>query len=315
MSSQRFLKMLTRSTPVLLDGGLATELEAQGHDIGTTLWSAELLRSNPQAIVRAHRAYLDAGAECIISASYQASRQGFMTLGFTAKEADQLIASAVALAIEARDEFLAEQPAVAWQPLVAASVGPYGAAMHDGSEYRGCYGVSKADLRAFHESRLRLLDDCEADLLACETIPDKDEAAVLCDLLAYATTPSWISFSCRDERCISDGTPIADVAAQFRGHPTVQAIGVNCTPPQFVACLIREIRHAAPDKAVIVYPNSGERYDAVNNRWLGTVSPLDCAAAAGEWLAAGATLIGGCCRMGPAHIAAMRTALPRVGPQ
>jgi homocysteine S-methyltransferase len=310
MSSQRFQQMLARGTPVLLDGGLATELEAQGHDIGTTLWSAELLRSNPQAIVRAHRAYLDAGAECIISASYQASRQGFMTLGLTAKEADQLIASSVALAIDARDTFLAAHPDVARQPLVAASIGPYGAALHDGSEYRGRYGVSKGDLRAFHESRLRLLDACGADVLACETIPDQEEAAVLCELLASVATPAWISFSCRDERCISDGTPIADVAAEFREHPAVLAIGVNCTPPQFVTSLVREIRRAAPDKAVVVYPNSGERYDAVNKRWLGTVSPLDCAAAAGEWLAAGASLIGGCCRMGPAHIAAIRAQLP-----
>ncbi len=305
--------MLKRSTPVLLDGGLATELEAQGHDIGTTLWSAELLRSNPQAIVRAHRAYLDAGAECIISASYQASRQGFETLGLSVAEADQLIASAVALAIEARDLFLAAHPDLTWPPLVAASVGPYGAALHDGSEYRGRYGVSKADLRAFHEPRLRLLDASGADVLACETIPDQDEAAVLCELLVSASTPAWISFSCRDERCISDGTPVADVAAELRAHPRVLAIGVNCTPPQFVASLIREIRRAAPDKAVVVYPNSGEQYDAVNNRWLGTVSPLDCAAAAGEWLAAGASLIGGCCRMGPAHIAAMANS--RVGPQ
>lgn len=314
MSSQRFLQILTRGTPVLLDGGLATELEAQGHDIGTTLWSAELLRSNPQAIVRAHRAYLEAGAECIISASYQASRQGFRSLGLTAKEADQLIASAVALAIEARDAFLAEHPDVTWLPLVAASIGPYGAALHDGSEYRGRYGVSKAELRAFHESRLCLLDACGADVLACETIPDREEAAVLCELLASATTPAWISFSCRDERCISDGTPVADIAAEFRAHPAVLAIGVNCTPPQFVASLIQAIRSAAPDKAIVAYPNSGERYDAVNNRWLGTVSPLDCAAAAREWLAAGATLIGGCCRMGPAHIAAMHTATLRVGP-
>ena len=295
---------------MLLDGGLATELEAQGHDIGTTLWSAELLRSNPQAIVRAHRAYLDAGAECIISASYQASRQGFQSLGLTAEEADQLVASAVALAIDARDAFLAQHPDLAWQPLVAASVGPYGAALHDGSEYRGRYGVSKTDLRAFHESRLHVLDACGADVLACETIPDQEEATVLCELLASATTPAWISFSCRDARCISDGTPVAEVAAGLRAHPTVLAIGVNCTSPQFVASLIREIRSAAPDKAVVVYPNSGERYDAVNNRWLGTVSPLDCAAAAREWVAAGASLVGGCCRMGPGHIAAMRTQLP-----
>jgi homocysteine S-methyltransferase len=309
LSSQPFLQLLARGTPVLLDGGLATELEAQGHDIGTTLWSAELLRSNPQAIVRAHRAYLDAGAECIISASYQASRQGFGQLGFSAQEADRLIASAIELANEARDGFVAGRTGAGPHPLVAASVGPYGAALHDGSEYRGRYGVGKERLRAFHEARLRLLDASGADVLACETIPDSEEAEVLAELLQSARTPAWVSFSCRDERSICDGTPLADMAAHFAVHPTIKALGVNCTAPQYVEPLIREIRRSAPDKAVVVYPNSGEQYDARRNRWLGTVTPLDCAAAAGEWLAAGATLIGGCCRMGPAHIAAMKTAL------
>jgi homocysteine S-methyltransferase len=163
-----------------------------------------------------------------------------------------------------------------------------------------------------------LLDASGADVIACETIPDREEAEVLGELLQSARTPAWVSFSCRDERSISDGTPLADMAAYFAVHPTIKALGVNCTAPQYVVPLIREIRRSAPDKAVVVYPNSGEQYDAGRNHWLGTVTPLDCAAAAGEWLAAGATLVGGCCRMGPAHIAAMKTALRhrfRVGPQ
>lgn len=306
-----FVRALARREPTLLDGGLATQLEAQGHDLGTKLWSAALLRSDPQAIARAHRAYLEAGAECIISASYQASRQGFMGLGLSADEADRLIASAVGVAIAARDAFVQEHPETPFIPLVAASVGPYGAVLHDGSEYRGGYGIDRAALRAFHEPRLRLLDACGADVLACETIPDSDEACVLAELLATARTPAWISFSCRDGRSISDGTPINEAAARFRDHPKVLAVGVNCTAPQFVTSLIHEIRRAVPGKAVVVYPNSGERYEARDNSWHGTVTPLDCAAAAGEWRAAGATLIGGCCRMGPAHIAAMRDILRR----
>lgn len=297
------------SPPLVLDGGLATQLEAQGHDLGTMLWSAALLRDDPGAIASAHRAFLEAGAECIISASYQASRRGFMSLGFTADEADRLIASSVDVAIAARDAFLLEHPQADLVPLVAASVGPYGAVLHDGSEYRGRYGIGRATLSAFHEPRLRLLDQAGADVLACETIPDRDEARVLAELLETAATPAWISFSCRDARAISDGTPIAEVAALFRDHPTVLAVGVNCTAPQFVTSLIREVRRAAPDKAVVVYPNSGERYDATGNSWHGTVTPVDCAAAASEWHRAGATLIGGCCRMGPGHIAAMKRAL------
>jgi homocysteine S-methyltransferase len=304
-----FSKALERRSPIVLDGGLATQLEAQGHDLGTDLWSAALLRSGPQAIALAHRAFLEAGAECIISASYQASRSGFMSLGLSAADADRLIASAVRIAIAARDAFVLERPDAEPAPLVAASVGPYGAVLHDGSEYHGDYGVDRERLRSFHEPRLRLLDACGADVLACETIPDRDEADVLAGLLETVKTPAWISFSCRDERSISDGTPIADAAARFRDHDTVLAVGINCTAPQFVTPLIREIRRAVPDKAVVVYPNSGERYDARDHAWHGTVTPLDCAAAAKAWRAAGATLIGGCCRMGPAHIAAMRAVL------
>ena len=308
-TSTAFSKALERRSPLVLDGGLATQLEAQGHDLGSALWSAALLRSNPQAIALAHRAFLEAGAECIISASYQASRRGFMSLGLSESDADRLIASAVEIAIAARDAFLLDHPETEPAPLVAASIGPYGAVLHDGSEYRGDYGIGREALRDFHEPRLRLLDDCGADVLACETIPDRDEAEVLAQLLETAKTPAWISFSCRDKRSISDGTPIAEAAARFRDHENVLAVGINCTAPQFVTRLIGEARRAVPGKAIVVYPNSGERYDARDNTWHGTVTPLDCAAASIEWQTAGATIIGGCCRMGPAHITAMRQAL------
>lgn len=310
--STAFSKALERPSPLVLDGGLATQLEAQGHDLNSALWSAALLRSNPQAIALAHRAFLEAGAECIISASYQASRGGFMSLGLSAADADRLIASAVEIAIAARDAFLLEHPGTETAPLVAASIGPYGAVLHDGSEYRGGYGIGREALRDFHEPRLRLLDDCGADVLACETIPDRDEAEVLAELLETAKTPAWISFSCRDESSISDGTPIAEMAGRFRDHENVLAVGINCTAPQFVARLIGEVRPAVPGKAIVVYPNSGERYDARDNTWHGTVTPLDCAAAARQWQSAGATIIGGCCRMGPAHISAMSEAFELV---
>ena len=305
MSGGRFIEALADDRPILLDGGLATELEAQGHDIDTDLWSAALLRENPAAIVSAHRAFLDAGADCLISASYQASRQGFTSLGVDEMHADALIASATSLAKQARDEFLADNPQASRTIIVAASVGPYGATLHDGSEYTGDYGVSEAMLHDFHAPRLRLLDESEPDVLACETIPSLDEAQVLGDLLEHARHPAWISFSCRDAVHINDGTPVRRVARRFRNHPRVRAIGVNCTAPQYVTSLIGEIRAAAPDKAVIVYPNSGETYHAAGNSWSGTVTPIDCANAAAEWRAADAKLIGGCCRMGPSHIAAM----------
>ncbi len=300
-----FQKALEKGKPILIDGGLATELEAQGHDIGTDLWSAALLRTNPGAIVAAHRAYLDAGADCLISASYQASEHGFRTLGLTTEIANELIAGSVALASQARDEFMRDNPNSSRRVLIAASVGPYGATLHDGSEYTGDYGISTEALKHFHAPRLRLLDDSNPDVLACETIPSLDEARVLCELLQDVSHPAWISFSCRDSLHLSDGSPIRQVAALFNDHPNVLAIGVNCTAPQFVTSLIQQVRDAAPEKAIIAYPNSGEDYDANTKSWSGTVTPIECADAAKEWIRAGAQLIGGCCRMGPPHIAAM----------
>lgn len=304
-----FEMSLASAEPLLLDGGLATELEAQGHDIGTMLWSAELLSSNPQAIIDAHRAFLDAGARCIISASYQASREGFATLGLSAEAADKLIVRSVTLALTARDEYLRDRPGET--VLVAASIGPYGAMRHDGSEYTGEYDASRDELQSFHRQRLELLDEAGADVLACETIPSVEEAEVIGELLLAASTPAWVSFSCRDAYRISDGTRISDVVARFSGHPQVMAVGINCTAPQHVTGLIREVKGILPDKAIVVYPNSGETYHADDNSWSGTASPIECGEAAATWHEAGAQIIGGCCRMGPKHILAMRESLGR----
>ena len=306
-----FAEALERPGPILLDGGLATELESQGYDIGSKLWSAGLLQSDPQAIIDVHRAYLDAGAWCIVSASYQASRQGFMSLGRSAQAADELIASSVSLAKMARQQYLDDNPGTDPLPIVAASIGPYGATLHDGSEYTGNYDVSRDAIRRFHEERLAILDRAGADVLACETIPDYQEARVLCELLEDVRSPAWISFSCRDDRHIGDGTPLEQAARLFRKHPRVLAIGINCTAPHLISSLIDRVKAAAPDKAIVVYPNSGEKYHAGNHSWSGTVSPVECAAGARAWRDAGAKLIGGCCRMGPQHIAAMNEYLTR----
>jgi homocysteine S-methyltransferase len=299
------VKALSAERRIVLDGGLATELEAQGCSIDTNLWSAELLRSNPSAIVDAHLAYLEAGAEIIISASYQASRLGFMSTGLSARDADELIVGSVELAREAVQQFVAAHPETKISPIVAASIGPYGAALHDGSEYTGDYEAAEDVLREFHEERLRLLDQSGADVLACETIPSETEAGVLHDLLMHAQLPAWVSFSCRDERCISDGTPLQEVSKIFHDHPKVMALGVNCTAPDLITSLIGEIKMAAPKKAVVVYPNSGETYKVGDNSWHGTASPITWAAAAETWWGAGATIVGGCCRVGPEQIRSM----------
>ena len=305
----KFSKVLEQGRVVVLDGGLATQLESMGFNIDGDLWSAILLEQNPQAIIDAHRAYLDAGADCIISASYQASRRGFMSMGKTADQADRLIASAVDLALTARREYLLDNPTAESSSLVAASVGPYGAAVHDGSEYTGVYDVSEQALRDFHAERLAVLDQCGADLLAVETIPNFAEAKILCELLAQARTPAWVSFACCDEARISDGTMLASTAALFADHARVLALGINCTPPEFVTPLIREVRRVAPNKAIVAYPNSGETYHSSDNSWSGTACDFDNDFNVLAWKEAGAKLIGGCCRTGPENISALRSLL------
>lgn len=297
-----FTRLLDRSGPVLLDGGLATQLEAQGCDIKGDLWSAGLLRSDPDAIVAAHRAYIDAGAQCIATASYQASQEGFAALGLSAEEADSLMLFSVELAQRARD-------AAGSDAAIAASMGPYGAMLNDGSEYSGNYAVSADVLRKFHRTRLQLFDASGVDVLGFETIPSLCETEVLAELLQNCSTPAWVSFSCRDDRCISDGTPLAEIAKLFSGHPTVLALGINCTAPLYMPPLLRELRQAAPDKHGMAYPNSGETYNADDGSWSGTVTPLDYSDAAQEWVVAGAKIVGGCCRVGPDHIRAMASVL------
>lgn len=301
-----FSELLKSKSPIILDGGLSNELEALGMDLNNTLWSASVLQHNPEAIIKAHLNYLNAGADIIITSSYQASAPGFKAVGVPEDQARKLITLSVTLAEQAVTDFMMDKPSTQRRPLIAASVGPYGATMADGSEYHGNYGLSDQALREFHQERLVLLDQTAAGILACETIPSLQEAKILHDLLSEAKTPAWISFSCKDGAHANDGTAIEEIAALFADHAKVLATGVNCTAPQYADELVSRIKKAAPDKAVIVYPNSGEHYDATDKTWHGTVDPTACALAARSWHSSGATLIGGCCRMGPDHISAMK---------
>jgi homocysteine S-methyltransferase len=298
----------------IIDGGLATELEALGADLGDALWSARLLLDDPSLIRRVHASYLWAGADCIITATYQATIPGFQSRGLSAQEAEDLIRFSVRLALEERDAYwqaLAEAGQSSWlRPLVAASVGPYAAYQADGSEYSGAYDVGEAGLADFHRRRWEILAQSEADLLACETIPNFAEARALAGLLAE--TPdryAWFSFSCRDGKHVHDGTPIAECAAFLNDFERVSAVGVNCTAPRFIPSLIEEIR-AVSDVPVIVYPNSGETYVVEEHRWIGESEPSEFGTMSREWRKLGAACIGGCCRTTPAHIRQIRDRFP-----
>jgi len=297
--------------PLLLDGGLSNELEAQGCDLNHPLWSARLLERAPEAITQAHLAYLKAGARCIITSSYQASMPGFLANGYSRSAAETLLLRTVELAEKAVQDFM-EIGFSSFRPLVAASIGPYGAYLADGSEYSGEYGVSDDELKEFHTSRIQLLDATNADLLACETIPSTREAEILSDILLGTKKMAWISFSCKDEQHLNDGTPIEECMAIFAHHPNILAIGVNCTAPVYISGLIRRIKDLSGEKKIIVYPNSGEVYDPESKTWSDTTHSVAFKAMNKEWLRLGADIIGGCCRIGPHEIATLHELLKEI---
>jgi homocysteine S-methyltransferase len=265
---------------VVLDGGLATELERRGADLSSNLWSARLLRDDPGEIVDAHRAFVEAGAEVVTSASYQASFEG---LG---EDAESLMRLSVRLAREAGPRW------------VAASVGPYGAVLADGSEYRGDYGLSVTELRLWHRRRLAVLAEAGADVLAVETIPSRAEVEAVCAELAALNMPAWVSVTCAG-LATRAGESVADVFAIAAACPAVIAVGVNCTDPADATALVPLAAQAG--KPVVVYPNSGEVCDADERRWVGPgqFAPSDVQG----WITAGARLVGGCCRVRPEDIA------------
>lgn len=281
---------------VVLDGGLATELERRGADLRDPLWSGKVLLEKPDLIRAVHLDYLRAGAQVLTTASYQLSFPGLRDRGLTDAQAADVLRQSVALAQQARTE---SQRA---NILVAASIGCYGACRHDGSEYRGDYGLTADELIAWHRPRLDVLAHSGADLLACETIPCLDEALALAQLLReYPGTPAWISFSCRDERCVCHGETLAECVAAVGNLPNLVAVGVNCTAPHFVAGLLQSISTLA-DRPLLAYPNAGDVWHANEQRWKSSSCAADWTNLADSWYRAGARLIGGCCRTTPETI-------------
>lgn len=296
-----FARALTAG-PIVLDGGLSNQLEAQGQDLRDALWSARLLADDPEQITAAHAAYFAAGAQVVITSSYQASFPGFAARGIGRTEAAALLRRSVELARQAQREAddraarAGEAPRGRW---VAASVGPYGAVLADGSEYRGRYGLSVAELEAFHAPRLEALIEAGPDLLALETVPDADEARALMNLVRGSGVPCWISFSAVGA-CTRAGQALSNAFALAADVDEVVAVGVNCCVPQDVRAAV-EIAGSITGKPVVAYPNSGEAWDAEARAW--REDPSFDATLVRGWISAGARLIGGCCRVGPEAIA------------
>lgn len=318
-----------------LDGGLASELERAGHDLNDPLWSAKALLEDPDAVLAVHRAFLDAGADCIVTATYQATYQGFAERGLGEADAEAAFERAVELAVRARDEsgvhpgdesavHAGDESAVRararsrtpsgrrLRPLVAAGVGPYGAYLADGSEYRGDYGIGAKALEAFHRRRWQTLARSAADLIACETIPSLPEVQALARLADEFEKPAWISLSCPGRDRLADGTELAEAVAVADAAPGVFAVGVNCTAPNNAAELVAAVA-AGTEKPVLAYPNAGGAWDAEAKRWgdgdATTGAGAEWATRCLEWHAAGADAVGGCCRVGPTAVRRMRAAL------
>jgi len=294
---------------IILDGALATELERLGCDINDSLWSAKILAQNPEIIEKVHYDYFASGADCAITSSYQATIEGYIEKGFTEFEAISLIKKSVTIAKKARDDF--------WKnplhrinrptPLVAGSVGPYGAYLADGSEYRGDYKISEEDLIEFHRPRVKILVSAGVDILACETIPSLIESKAIIKLLKeFPNVYCWMSFSAKNDLQISDGTLISDCAKYLDAFTQVAAIGINCSAPAHIQSLIEEIKKNSK-KPIVVYPNSGEEYDACSKTWHGNSSSKIYSRSTKSWFDKGAQLIGGCCRTTPEDIKSIAT--------
>ena len=287
---------LLRSPFTVIDGGLSTALEELGERPAGLLWTAAALIDRPELITSAHRRYVDAGADVVITSSYQASEAGFVAAGVSTAAARRLLASTTAVA------------RASGAAVVACSIGPFGAFLGDGSEYRGDYSATWADVRAFHRARLEVLVETAPDVFALETLPTTAEAEIVVEELRRLTdAPAWVSFTCRDEAHTCGGDVFADAAAAIA--PAVTAVGLNCTAPRFVEPLLQSL---AVDLPYVVYPNHGAQWDGEHKCWLGPTGGAEIPSLVPSWLAAGARLIGGCCGVGSEGIrslAALRDSL------
>jgi homocysteine S-methyltransferase len=277
---------------IKLDGGLSTALENNGNKLTTSLWTGELIRTNPAQITKAHLDFINAGAQIIITSSYQLSYTGCGARGWSEDETNQAL---IASTLLAKNAVIESGKSVK----LAASVGPYGASLADGSEYKGNYGVSKQVLKDFHAKRLEILISTSPDYLALETMPDTFEVEVLLDLLTDCPIPFWISYSCKEGNQTNAGQ---DFQSAVDLAQSAMAVGINCTKPELITDLLRS---AKSNKPYVVYPNSGRVWDAENKAWTGSAAVGFSNDLIRQWAEAGAEIIGGCCGIGAVEIAAL----------
>ncbi len=301
--------LIARRGTLVLDGALATELERAGCDLDHSLWSARVMIDHPERVAAVHRSYLEAGCDIIASATYQASIPGFIAEGLSVADAEELFVETIRTASAERDRFAHERGlSKEDQPLVAVSLGPFGAYLANGSEYRGNYSSTTSEIEHFHVERLALVAEeiraGHADLVALETVPSLKEARLCARLFDALMIPGWISFVCKDGQSTCEGQAIDECARVLQAAKWVVGIGVNCTAPQYIPELLAGLR-AGTDKPLLAYPNSGEVYEAASHSWSGKSVLSEVESGAARWIAAGASVVGGCCRTTPSDMAAL----------
>jgi len=280
--------------PVVLDGGLSFPLEEKKISLDKKLWTAALLVSNPELIKEVHLNYIKAGAEIITTSSYQASFKSLKEIGFNELQSKKLILKSVEIVEEIKKKYKKNI-------IIAASIGPYGSYLADGSEYKGIYNINDENIYNFHKKKIDILDNSNADILAFETIPNYRETKIIAEILKGTKKKSWISFSCKNEKQISDGTSLEKCCEYLNNHPKIFAVGINCTSPKYVSELIKILKIKSNKKKTIIYPNSGQKYNAKIKKWIGNKENL-FDTYIDEWINLDVDILGGCCRIGPKEI-------------
>ena len=295
--------LLNQKNFIIVDGALASELQRRGCDLNDSLWSAKVLFEQPELIQQVHYDYFKAGADCAITASYQATPLGFSKKGINLNDSIALIQKSVELAQQAKQQYLSEL--VLPKPLlIAGSVGPYGAYLADGSEYTGAYQLSEEAFMEFHYVRIKALIDANVDLLACETLPSFTEIKALTKVIKqFPKISCWFSFTLKDDQHLSDGTPLSLVVEYLNNIEQIASVGINCIALEKVTSSLN-VLNKLTSKPLIVYPNSGEVYDPLTKQWHPN-SQHNCTFAnqLTNWIESGAKLIGGCCQTTPNDIA------------
>lgn len=284
-----------------IDGGLSTALERRGANLNSILWTGKLIGDAPEILEQAHTDFINCGAQIITTASYQISFIGEQVSGLADSEVTRLLVAATAIAKRAKQNAIESGNSKRSKVEVAASIGPYGAALGDGSEYRGNYAISNQELQEFHSRRIEVLLDSKPDLFAVETIPSIKEAIIIQEILSQESFPYWISFTCKDELKICEGDLFSDAVAALKSDTKMLAIGLNCTNPNYVESLLNS---AKTPTDLIVYPNLGKTWDANTKTWIGEA--VDFNLAVPRWIELGAKYIGGCCGVGPAELSELK---------